>query len=122
MYAIAAIGLLTMLLSVVMIASPDAWSRGIVRFADKPYFHAAEILIRLVLGGVLIAFASQTRHPTLILLLGVVFVTVGIGLVILGAGKHRAFAHRSATFRRVFRPAGFASLAFGGFIVYTALA
>ena len=38
-------------------------SRAILAFGSKPCFHAAEIVIRLVPGAVLVACASQTLHP-----------------------------------------------------------
>lgn len=121
MFAVAAIGLLTAALSTLMIASPAVISRAILAFGSKPYFHAAEIVIRLVLGAVLVAGASQTLHPRVVAAFGYVLVAVGAGLVILGPSRHRAFAVKSATFTSVFRPAGFVSLAFGVFVVYSAL-
>jgi hypothetical protein len=121
MFAVAAIGLLTVALSMLMIASPAAMSRAILAFGNKPYFHAAEIVVRLVLGAVLVTCASQTLHPRVMATFGYVLVAVGAGLVILGPTRHRAFAVKSATFKSVFRPAGVASLAFGVFVIYSAL-
>jgi hypothetical protein len=121
MYMIAAIGLLTIALSLLMIASPGGWARGILLFAAKPYFHAAEILSRLVLGGTLVAFAGDTLHPRLMGAVGYVLVAVAVGLLCMGSRRHRAFAEKSASFDKVFRPAGFFSLAFGVFVVLSAL-
>jgi hypothetical protein len=121
LFAVAAIGLLTVAPSMLMIASPAAMSRAILAFGSKPCFHAAEIVIRLVPGAVLVACASQTLHPRVVAAFGYVLVAVGAGLVILGPTRHRAFAVKSATFTSVFRPAGFASLAFGVFVIYSAL-
>lgn len=112
--------MLTILLSAVMIASPDFWSRGIVWFSRKSYFHAAEVFTRLLLGGVLIAGASQTRHPELIGGIGYVLLGVALFLILLGARRHHAFALRSASFVRLFRPAGVVSLLFGIFVLYSA--
>lgn len=121
MLAIAAIGLLTIVLSLVMIASPSAWSRGILAFEQKPWFHAAEVASRLGLGAVLVVFAGRTGHPGWIGALGWLLMAVGAGLFLMGETRHRAFARRSATFTRIFRPAGGVSLALGVFIVFTAL-
>ncbi len=63
MFAVAAIGLLTVALSMLMIVSPAAMSRAILAFGSKPCFHAAEIVIRLVPGAVLVTCASQTLRP-----------------------------------------------------------
>jgi ribose/xylose/arabinose/galactoside ABC-type transport system permease subunit len=121
MYVVAAIGLLTVALSLVMIANPAGWSRGILHFSRKPYFHAAEIASRLLIGGLLVHFAGETRHPAFMATLGSLFVAVGVFLLMAGASRHRAFAEKSASFRAVFRPAGFVSLALGAFVVSSAL-
>jgi hypothetical protein len=122
MYSISAIGLLTIILSLIMVISPTAWSRGILLFAEKPYFHTAEVTSRLLLGGILLFFADGTRYPLFIRIVGGVFIIAGVFLIIAGEKRHRDFAVRSATFTRIFRPAGFAGVAFGIFIVYTAVA
>jgi len=121
MYAIAAIGLFTMIFSSMMIASPAAWSRGILTFAKKPYFHIAEIVSRLILGGVLFFFADSTLYPLFIKIVGGVFVFAGVFLIFAGEKRHREFAARAATFQKLFRPAGIAGVLFGVFIVYIAV-
>ncbi len=122
MYAIAAIGLLTIILSLIMIARPEAWSRGILRFAQKPYFHIAEIVSRLALGAVLLYFGRSTAYPRFFMAMGGVFVLAVIILIVAGSRRHREFALRSATFTYIFRPAGFAALILGAFIIYAAVA
>lgn len=122
MYVIAAIGLLIIILSTIMIVSPTAWSRGILSFAGKPYFHIFEIMSRLLLGGLLLFFAGETLYPVFIYIVGGVFLFAGAFLIVAGAGRHREFAVRSATFVKLFRPAGIAGLAFGALMVYTAVA
>ncbi len=119
--ALAAIGLLTVVLSLVMIASPAGWSRGILAFERQRGFHAAEITSRLLLGGVLVACAGSSLYPGVLGALGWLLIAVGAGLFLMGAPRHRAFARRSATWTHVFRPAGFISLALGLFIVHAAL-
>ena len=118
MYFVAAIGVLTIILSIMMITNPAAWSRGILRFSEKPYFHVAEIFLRLLLGAVFLYFASETMFPLVIKVIGGVLVAVGLGLIVIGRKRHVAFAERSATFTKIFRPAGFFSLAFGVFLIY----
>ncbi len=122
MYAIAAVGLLTVVFSTLMAASPERWSSGIITFAAKPYFHIAEISSRLLLGLVLLIFAGSTLYPTFITIVGGVFLFAGVFLIFAGPRRHREFAVRSAGFKKVFRPAGIAGAAFGTFIIYTALA
>ena len=120
MYAIAAIGLGMMILSVVMIVSPSAWSRGILAFSEKSYFHIFEIASRLLLGGVLWLFAGRTSYPIFFTVMAAMFVFAGVFLIFMGVERHRAFAVRAASYTRLFRSAGFASLAFGAFVVFAA--
>lgn len=121
MYAIAAVGLLTILLSLMMLASPKRWSLGILTFAAKPYFHLAEILSRLFLGGVLVLFAGRTSYPLFIAIVGGIFLFAGAFLIVAGAKRHREFAVKSAGFLKLFRPAGVAGIAFGTFLIYASI-
>lgn len=118
MYFVAAIGILTIGLSIVMIVNPQSFSRGILRFSEKPHFHVAEIATRLLFGAVFLYFASETMLPTLIKILGGGLLAVGLFLIVIGPKRHTEFAERSATFTGVFRPAGLLSLVFGVFLIY----
>jgi len=121
-YAIAFFGFLMMLLSVLMIANPDNWSNGIVKFSENPYFHPFEILSRLIFGVVFIIFADQTLYPTLMRIIGYLLIVVGVGLLLTPPSRHRQFAVWSAQkFRNTFRPAGLGSLIFGAFLIYAAV-
>lgn len=121
MYAIAAIGLLTMSLSLLMMVSPNAWATGILVFAQKPYFHVAEVLSRVLVGGALVLFAEQTLHPAVFVFVGCLLLAVGAFLLLAGSSRHRAFAVRSASFKAIFRPAGLVGFAAGAFVIYSAL-
>ncbi len=67
-------------------------------------------------------FAGGTLHPLVISIVGYAFLFAGVFLIIAGEKYHRGFAVKSATYTKIFRPAGFFSLAFGGFVIYSALA
>lgn len=122
MYAIAFFGALMMAFSIWMISQPDAWADAIVRFSEKPYFHPFEIISRIIFGVIFLRFAEQTLYPQLMTIIGYVLIAVGIGLTFTPPSRHRQFAVWSAEkFKNTFRPAGFASLAFGGFLIYAAL-
>jgi hypothetical protein len=120
-YAIVGVGLLTAAISVAMIANPKAFGRGILAFSQKPFFHWAEIAIRVGLGGVLVGFAAMTQHPKVIAAVGYLFLFAGAFLLVAGPTRHRTFAEKSAGFVAVFRPAGVLSLFFGLFLCWSAL-
>jgi protein-S-isoprenylcysteine O-methyltransferase Ste14 len=102
-----------------MIVNPNYWSNGIVTFSKKTYFHWFEIISRLVTGCVFVFYSQVTVYPQLIVSIGYLLIAVGLGLAIIGSVKHRQFAVWSAQkFKRTFRPAGFGSFLFGGFLIY----
>lgn len=122
MYFIAFFGLMLILLSLVMIINPEYWSKGIVKFSKKPWFHPFEIISRIGFGVVFVIFAKQTLYPKLILFLGYLLIAVGIGLLLTPPSKHKQFAVWSAyKFKKTFRPMGFGSLLFGAFLFYAGI-
>jgi hypothetical protein len=121
-YVIALFGGLLVLLSAVMVVSPEYWAQAIVKFSELAYFHPFEIVSRLLFGAIFITFADQTLYPTMMSVMGYLLVAVGIGLSLTPPSKHRWFAVWSAQrFKSAFRPAGVLSFFFGLFIVYAAL-
>ena len=104
MYAVAAFGLLTIIFGLMMIISPSGWSQGILSYSRKTYFHAAEVISRLLVGGTLVFFAAQTMHPKIIGGVGYLLIIASVFLVVAGEKRHRAFAVSSATFGPIFRP------------------
>ena len=122
MYAIAAMGLVAVLLSLLMMWDPAKWCRGMVAFSEKPWFHMFEITSRLALGGVLFYFADSTLHPNAIRVVGGLFLFAGVFLVFIGKERHKALAVRFAEYGRWFRFVGPFSIVFGAFLNYTALA
>lgn len=122
MYFIAAFGALMMGLSVFMIASPNQWSKSIIRFSEKPYFHWFEVATRLISGLVFVEFSEQVKLSAMFLGFGYVMIAVAIGLTLLGPSKHVQFARWSAVkFKPSFRGAGVGSLLFGAAIIYLTL-
>ncbi len=121
MWLLTFFGALMMLLSLLMINSPPAFSRAIVHFSQQTYFHIFEILSRLLFGVSFIDYAPSTRAVLIHTLFGGLMVFSAIVLLIIGAEKHRAFAGWSvAKFCPIFPIAGLCSLLFGSYIIYTA--
>lgn len=108
-----------MALSVVMMANPSGWSRGIISFSKQPYFHIFEVMSRLAAGSVFVIYSDLILYPQLALFMGYLLIVVGIGLVIIGSKKHQQFAVWSAVkFQNLFRVAGGGSFCFGLFLIY----
>ena len=122
MYSIAVFGFIMVLISVVMMAKPDAWARCIVLYSRMPYMHALEILIRLGFGLLFVKYASDAKFPLTIEIMGYILLAVGIGLMLTPPSSHRRFAVWSVEkFSKHFRRAGLVSFAFGVFLIYVAM-
>lgn len=116
-------GILTMVLSLIMIISPQYWSDGIVTFSKKTYFHWFEVFSRLIAGVLFVVFSQATLYPQLVVGIGFLLILVALGLTITGSVRHRKFAVWSADkFKGTFRPAGFGSFTFGLFLIYISIA
>jgi hypothetical protein len=121
MWLIMLFGVLMMILSLLMIINPQAFSRGIVSFSKQSYFHAFEVLSRLFFGIAFVYYAPLSLAPTLNATLGYLMIFVVILILIIGADKHRKFALWSAKkFCPIFRFAGVFSAFFGSYIIFTA--
>lgn len=122
MYVIIFFGALTIGLSLLMVINPKRWGDYIVRFSQMRGFHTFEVLSRMVIGVVFLAYANQTAHPKVMSVFGYLLLAVGIGLSFLPPSSHKRFTLWAADkFRNIFRPASLASLAFGIFLIYSAL-
>ena len=122
MYGIAIFGVFLMLCSSVMIFRPQSWTAFWQKFSDKFYFHTSEIISRATFSAVFFLFGDHTQHPLMMTILGGILLIATIVLLLMGPTKHREFAKRSTlSFQKFFRPAGIATFAFGGFLVYAAL-
>ena len=76
----------------------------------------------MVAGGIFVYYADDTASPLVMQIFGWLMMAVGVGLIILAPARHRAFALWSAAkFKKIFRPAGLASLAFGIYLIWAAL-
>ena len=116
------VGALMMLFSVIMIANPVYWSDSIIKFSLKPWFHWFEIGSRLTFAIIFWFAAEHSPFPKLILAISYLLFFVSAFLLIIAPKRHKAFAVWSAkSFNKWFRPLGFLSLIFGGFLVYISI-
>jgi hypothetical protein len=117
-----AVGALMALISLRMALKPANFADSIVTFSEWRWFHAFEVVSRLVIGFAFIGLNESFVYPTFATGFGYLLVAVGIGLVILGRAQHERFARWTATLGAgVFRPAGAIGVALGVLLAYLAL-
>lgn len=122
MYLIAAFGLLMMLLSLAMVIKPESFSKGIISFSEKTYFHLFEIVSRIIAGLIFITYAVDTAFPTVISIVGFALILVGLGLAMTPPHVHKKFAVWSANeFRNKFRLIGIISIPLSLLLIYSAV-
>jgi hypothetical protein len=120
--AIAAIGLLVLVLGVLGVARPPA----LIGLVDRPWRTRAGLYLamafRAALGVLLVAAASSTRFPWAIGVLGVLSLVTAASIPFLGYERLRKFVEWWAA-----RPKGFVrawslvACAFGAFLIYAAI-
>jgi len=114
-------GLGMFLLGSVMLVKPIAFSNVIASFSQKPWFHAFEILSRLIVGVLFIFFAGQSTFPKELYFLGALLCFVSVFLVLIGAKRHKRFALLTSTIGSKFRPIGVVAQICGAILMYIGL-
>lgn len=122
MYLIATFGILMMFLSAIMVISPYSFSKGIISFSEKSYFHLFEISTRIIAGIIFIIYSGDTLYPSVFITIGCVLVLVGVGLSFTLPKLHKKFAVWSANrFRNMFRLIGIISTPISLLLIYASI-
>ncbi len=101
-----------------MVAKPLEFSKGIVKFSEKAWFHPFEIASRFLIGLVFLMFADESSYPAVVTLLGGVLCFVSVFLIIIGPGRHRRFALLASRIGKSFRLLGLLAIVFGAGLCY----
>lgn len=116
-----AVGALMALISLWMALQPRGFVDGLTAFCEWRWFHAFEILSRLVIGVAFVVQSDAFIYPGFATGFGYLLVAVGLGLAMLGRGRHERFARWTATLGPgVFRPAGAIGFLLGALLAYLA--
>lgn len=123
MYVIIFFGLLMIVISLVAVIDPERFSRSIVDFCRWRFFHSVEVISRILIGVLFIAYANQTLYPGVMKIVGYVIFAVGIMLSLTPPKYHIQYGIWAAEkFKNIFRSTGVLSLFFGIFLIYAAIA
>jgi len=86
---VAIIGLLIFLIGVAILISPATLRRLIHHFLKKEWLYGVTAL-RIIFGILFIIAAPDTRAPTFILVLGIIFILAGVAIPLTGTERiHR---------------------------------
>lgn len=107
-------------LGVACLVVPAQARRFLLGFASSLALHYLELAIRLVVGGALLVVAPTMAFPRVFTAVGVVLVITTLVLALVPWRWHRHFAQRTVPGVLRFLPwLGLASLALGGFVVFS---
>ena len=110
-----------LIFGLMMFVKPHQFSEGIVSFSEQTWFHPFEILSRLTLGLLFLFLADTSPYSMLFNIIGGVLCFVAVLLLVMGAKRHKAFARKSATIGRNFRPIGVVAIVVSCGLIYLGL-
>jgi hypothetical protein len=119
-YLIIAFGLAIALAGVVLLINPEKLFGILRKNFEHPAIHILAVVIRLVLGGLLIYLAGQSRFPPVIEILGWLSIIAALVLAVIGRSRFkRMLSWALSLVKPLGRVSGFAALILGVFLVYS---
>lgn len=118
-YMIITLGALIAMTGLVIVIAPQMLLGMLQKHADKPLLFALAVIVRLVLGALLIAYAPKSAFPLTLQFLG--WIAVAAAVTILVAGRERLgrlIGWAISVASRYARPAGILAVLFGAFLMY----
>ena len=99
--------------------SPRSLLSLLDRYREQPAIYVLAVVVRLLLGAVLIAYAPQSAFPLALRILGIVAIAAAIGILLMGPARLRRLIEWLLTRAdSLARPAGVVAVVFGAFLVY----
>lgn len=115
-------GVFLALLGVACLVAPAQARRFLLGFAGSLALHYLELSARLVVAGALLVCAPAMLFPRIFTAVGVVLVVTTLVLALVPWRWHRHFAQRTVPGVLRFLPwLGLASMALGGFVIFSLL-
>lgn len=113
------LGILFILIGISFLIEPEGvYSWGEENSGDIR-FYLFIIVVRLVLGGMLILAAKESKYPSVIKFIGYLVIIAAIILIIIG---HQNFQDIISSLIPIFKPyapmSGLTGIALGGFLIY----
>ena len=116
---VVAIACLIVLAGVFIVLQGLSFSRFVIQHKDNRWFYLSAILGRLVVGGLLLLSASESKFPSTIDIIGFIVIVTGIGLSIIGHDRFKQLV--GVLFERFVHLTNFAgvlAIIFGAFLAY----
>ena len=121
-YVILIFGVLTLVAGVIILIKPEIIF-GILRSnVDSLSLHFLAVVVRIILGVALIGYASESKYPIILEVLGWISLVAAVVLGVIGRSNFTRLMKWALSLGSSYgRVGGFISVLFGGFLVYAVL-
>ena len=118
-YFIEGFGILMILAGIALLLHPEPYFRLLGQYSASLVTHLLVIVVRLVFGAALVAYAAQSKFPVALEILGWIAFVAALILMMIGRQRFIALINWAArTAPRYHRLSGAIAIVFGGFICY----
>ncbi len=119
-YIIKFLGLLIVLIGVWVLINPNIFFGYIENNWDSLSFYRLAIATRIILGILFIVAAKDSKYPTVIKIIGFVFILAAVIFILIGHNGFQDFASSMTPFAKpITLGAGLVGLLLGGLLIYT---
>ncbi len=113
-------GILMLLLGVSLLINPDIIIGWMEDNMENASLYITAIVVRMVIGILFIAAAGETKYPSVIKILGYLFIIAAIIFIFIGQKSFQDFITSLIPIVKPFaRLGGLIGIAFGGFLIYS---
>lgn len=112
-------GGIIVLIGLAIVVSPQSLVLQLERYKRHVATYVLAVVVRLLLGAVLIAYAPKSAYPLVLQIIGVVSIAAAVGILLIGPGRlQRLIELLIAKAGTVMRPAGIVGVLLGAFLIY----
>ncbi|QIB67300.1 hypothetical protein [Kineobactrum salinum] len=121
-YLVFLFGSLIVLSSAVVLIKPVAIFNLLKKHASSIWLHLSAVVVRIVLGAVLIAGASESKFTVVFQVLGWLSILAALMLAVIGRVRFQNLINWALELTPLFKSlAGLLGILFGGFLIYSVL-
>lgn len=111
-----------MLSSVVLLIKPTAIFSLLAKYENSTWLRLFAVVVRIILGVVLIAGASESKFPVVLQVLGWLSILAALMLAMIGGVRFQKLIKWTLELAPAFKSlAGLLGILFGGFLIYAVL-
>jgi hypothetical protein len=118
-YIIVLFGTAIIVAGVIIVVNPETVFGLIRKKSESLSLHILAVVVRIILGVALMMYATESKYPTAISILGWISIVAASVLGIMGRTNFRRLMSWTLSFSSSFgRIGGFLAILFGGFLIH----